>query len=574
MEANNTQGNSYFYGGLVVRNKNKITKIIPICHNPYYDFDALEVCTTQGDQEKGQIIPYDRKRIMPMVKLDRQLKSITLKYYLGETLIDVRVESLFGASSESNNIDPVAEKYKKAYDIVQNAVDSYNPTEAEKEQHSYLVRSAAVDNKAKDYVLAFIGKVLHGCDFITAEEQPVFQYKIWSELYGMGILQPLDDDPEVGEIMVNASKKNFHCEVYYIKNQIKYKYDKTFKNVDELKRVLARVLQFESKTFNEVENNKIEATSPRGDRINLIVPEASENYLLNIRKFTNFLPDLNSMYSTGTIDKNLDKLLKILVVGKSNTGIGGPMGTGKTTMINFMLTYTAPIERKVIIASVSEMDTDRVLKGHDVAILKVDEKKNTDFASLLSASLRTTADRVIIPESRGGEFKSLYEANLKTKGNMFTAHATDAEGFMNVCVDMYMSSPDAGNENSEYIKNKLVRGIDAIIIMRRVGNLIRIQSVSEIVANKDGGFGYINELYYWNYDRENPLEGHYSATGNSLSPQLMDRLNSSGVPFSEIEAVNDMLKSVHEKEFSGLTKSQEVTKVTKVKELKEVQINK
>ena len=38
------------------------------------------------------------------------------------------------------------------------------------------------------------------------------------------------------------------------------------------------------------------------------------------------------------------------------------MGTGKTTLINFLLTYTKPITRKVVIASVSETDIERVLR--------------------------------------------------------------------------------------------------------------------------------------------------------------------------------------------------------------------
>jgi pilus assembly protein CpaF len=193
------------------------------------------------------------------------------------------------------------------------------------------------------------------------------------------------------------------------------------------------------------------------------------------------------------------------------------------------------LERKVVIASVSETDVDRVLKGHDVGVFNVDEERGFTFEKLLRTSLRTTADRVIIPESRGGEFKQLYEANLKTRGNMFTAHALDDESFMEMCVDMYMSSPEAGSESSLHIKNKLTKGIDIVIIMRKVGNSIRIKSISEIMVTKTGEYAGMSQLYVWTFDPENPLVGKYARTENRLSTRLKTLLNENGVPLSEME---------------------------------------
>ena len=69
------------------------------------------------------------------------------------------------------------------------------------------------------------------------------------------------------------------------------------------------------------------------------------------------------MKKFGTVDDYIDKLMNVVVKGKANIGIGGEMGTGKTSFINYLLTYTEPLERKVVIASVSETDVERVLKG-------------------------------------------------------------------------------------------------------------------------------------------------------------------------------------------------------------------
>ena len=183
-------------------------------------------------------------------------------------------------------------------------------------------------------------------------------------------------------------------------------------------------------------------------------------------------------------------------------------------------------------------DIDRVLKGHDVLIFNVDESKGFTFDELMRTSLRTTADRVIIPESRGGEFKQLYEANLKTKGNMFTGHALDDRSFMDMCVDMYMSSPDvSGSESAEFLRNKIAKAIDVVIIMRRVGSKIRMKSISEVLQDEKGNYAGMNALYEWTFDPDRPLEGEYKRTNNRLSEGFKKRLNENGVTPAELRGL-------------------------------------
>lgn len=422
--------------------------------------------------------------------------------------------------------------YEELEQLVKDDMDNPKGTKEEKNNHTAMLKVATYDKKAKNYVLSKIRQVVVKSELVQSQDIEDIIYKLYGNLYGMGVLQELDDDIEVGEIMVNATTyPKFHSDIYYIKNGVKYKYDKQFKDLDELKKVFNRTIEFDNKEINSVENSIIEATRENKDRINIIVPDASDNYILNIRKFSNFIPNLATMKQSGTVDNFLDKLFDIVVRGKANIGIGGEMGTGKTTLINYLLTYTKPIERKVVIASVSETDIDRVLKGHDVVILNVNDEKKISFAKLMKASLRTTASRVIVPESRGEEFKQIYEANLKTKGNMFTAHALDDESFLDMCVDMYKST---SNDDGRYVKDKLSKSINIIVIMKKIGNKIRIKSVSEIII-EDGKYKKMNPLYEWIIDPENPLEGHYERTENRLSPELKKIFNENGVPMSEME---------------------------------------
>ena len=245
---------------------------------------------------------------------------------------------------------------------------------------------------------------------------------------------------------------------------------------------------------------------------------------------------MEMMRESGTIDDFNDRLFNVLVRGLCNIGVGGYMGTGKTTLINFLLTYTEPLSRKVVIASINETDIDRVLAGHDVVILNVNDEKGFSFSKHLKFALRSTADRIVVPESRGEEFKQIYEANLKTSGNMFTAHALDDEAFLDMCVEMYKSAPSAQSEDERYIKSKLAKSIDIIIIMRKVGNKIRIKSISEVIT-ENGKFKKLNKLQEWEFDKDNPLVGKYRRTENRLSEALKSKLNENGIPMSELNGL-------------------------------------
>lgn len=391
------------------------------------------------------------------------------------------------------------------------------------ERHTLMIKKSAYDKEARKYVESKIKYILLKDFNMSLEKANILSKKLYAYLYGMGVLQELDDDINVSEIMVNAySYPKFKCDIYYTKtNEPKRKYNKTFDNLNDLLNVFARAISFSKKEMNNSENASIETTRANGDRVSVIIPEASENYMLNIRKFANFLPTRENMLKVGTINEDIDELMNILVKGKSNIGIGGEMGTGKTTFINYLLTYTEPIERKAIIANVKEVNSNNVLNNHDIVFLNVDDDKGFTFANQMRIALRTTADRIILPETRGGEFKQVYEANLKTKGNMFTAHATDAEFFIDVCADMYVENSPS---DISFIKNKIAKSIDIVLIMKKVKNNIRIKSISEVIVDENGKYAGLNNLYYWDFKNEK-----YVRTNNRITDDLKMRLFEEGI---------------------------------------------
>lgn len=525
---------------IVVKHKGRVAGVIELDYDPASKDFILQITDHKNQQlfkgsvDEDTLLTVDASSIVvTLTYIDAHDKSVLFKRQVDLVktfgLQDIEIEKAIQAERDKSIYEILVEKVK-------HEMDNPKGTPKEIERHTLMLNQSTMSKEARSYVENKIRQIISQYGELTNSEIDAYTKRIYADFYGMGILQDIDDDPDVGEIMVNAyTYPSFRCDIYYVKRGEKIKYDKTFKNLEDLLHVYSRSIAFSRKELNNLENAIVEATRANRDRVNVIIPDASESYVLNIRKFGNFVPNLVNMKEYGTVDDYIDKLMKALVKGKANIGIGGEMGTGKTTLINYLLTYTQPQERKVVIASVNETDVDRVLKGHDVVILNVDEAKDFTFDKLIRASLRTTASRVIVPESRGAEFKQVYEANLKTKGNMFTAHALDDYSFLDMCVDMYNGD---GNGDVNHLRNKIAKSLDIIVIMKKVGNHIRIKSISEVVLDKQRNFEKMNLLYYWHQDPEAPedvTKGEYRRTDNRLTDSLKTRLNEYGVPMSELK---------------------------------------
>lgn len=530
--------NNFSSNPIVVRKDGDMLGIIDL------DFDLeLKDFILEIKNDRGEVLFNQQVFEDTFITLDASNEIIHLSY------IDPQSKSSFYNSTinlyekfnlsqsvkggEILNLGKKENAYQTIVQRVKEEMDNPKGSQKEVEHHTFMLNQATMSEDARLYVTNKIRQVLTRFDSLNEEEIEKYTTKVYSDFYGMGILQEIDDDPDVGEIMVNGFVyPYFHCDIYYVKNGEKLPFNKTFKDLDELFNVFSRSIAFSKKELNNLENAIVEATRSNRDRVNIVIPDASESYVMNIRKFNNFVPNLEMMYEYGTVDNFIDELMKIVVQGKANIGIGGPMGTGKTTFINFLLSYTPKIERKVVIASVSETDVERVLKGHDVIIFNVNEIKGFTFDKLLRTSLRTTADRVIIPESRGEEFRQVYEANLKTKGNMFTAHALDDYSFLDMCVDMYANGRSM---NVDSLRNKICKALDIVIVMRKVGNGIRIKSISEVVVDDKQHFERMNLLYYWESDPEDSTKGEYRRTENRLTDAIKTRMNEYGVPMSSMK---------------------------------------
>jgi len=155
--------------------------------------------------------------------------------------------------------------------------------------------------------------------------------------------------------------------------------------------------------------------------------------------------------------------------------IAGGTSSGKTTLLQALLTLIPPSRRVVSIEDTPEITTSTGYWDPLVErVVSVGEASNIDMYSLLKFSLRRRADYLVVGEVRGVEAKLLVQASRLGHGILATIHAESASSLL----ERLTSPPIA-------IPRKLLSNIWCIVIMENDRGVRRVKEVHEITGNAE-----------------------------------------------------------------------------------------
>ena len=424
--------------------------------------------------------------------------------------------------------------------FVQTAMEDPVGSEDSQIEHAENMRKAEVNERAKAYVKDKM-RLYIGAEYREFDESDLNALvdQLYGDIYGLGVLQHLDEKQGVAEIFIDAEETpEFRCLVHVKENgKALYRYDgPVYKNLDDLRSAFDNMLRFSGQQINAYDNASIEATRPTGDRIQVAVPEDSHSWMMRVRKFNNFYPTLENMVKYNTLTPDMVELVRLFVdAGQVNIAVMGAMGTAKTSTINGLLEHTPINEGITAIVEIDEMN-HKLLHDHLLTVLKIDEKRGRGFEEHLATALRSSAERIIVPESRGKGFPTLIRTLKQIRGGMFTIHAHDALGGMYVMTDMFRGGEGtSAAETEESIQTKVAQAVDIAIVMRRVGETIRMWSITEYLRDDKGRFAGVNDLFVFVPNPNNPKDGHFERTGNRISSRLRTFMNENEIPMSRLE---------------------------------------
>ena len=351
---------------------------------------------------------------------------------------------------------------------------------------------------------------------------------ILDEVIGFGPIQPLLDDPEISEVMVNQPKK------VYIERKGKLS-ETTVKFEDNahVMRIIERIISPLGRRV-DVDSPMVDARLPDGSRVNAVIPPvAIDGPTLTVRKFSKVKLTIDQLIEFETLTPMMSDFLRACVLGRLNIVVSGGTGSGKTTLLNVLSGFIPETERVVTIEDSAELRLDQEhvvrMEGRPP---NIDGRGQVTIRDMVRNALRMRPDRIIIGECRGGEALDMLQAmNTGHDGSLTTLHANSPRDALSRLETMVLM---AGMELPlKVIRQQVASAVDLIVHQSRLKNGPRkITAISE-VSGMEGDTIVMTDIFKYEQTGVSPegaIFGHFKPTG--IRPMFSPRLEAVGYKLS------------------------------------------
>jgi pilus assembly protein CpaF len=301
---------------------------------------------------------------------------------------------------------------------------------------------------------------------------------ILDELTGFGPIQPLLEDPDVSEVMVNGPQK-----VYIEKGGQLTKSPIVFDNDDHVLRVIDRIILPLGRRV-DADSPTVDARLPDGSRVNAVIrPVAIDGPCITIRKFKKDKLSVQQLVEYGSLTNHMAEFIRACVIAKLNVVISGGTGSGKTTLLNVLSGFIPENERIVTIEDAAELQLqqDHVLRL-ETKVPNIDGTGVVTIRDLVRNSLRMRPDRIVVGECRGGEALDMLQAmNTGHDGSLTTLHAnTPRDALSRLETMVLMSGMDLP---LKVVRQQISSAVDLIIQQTRLKDGSRkVTAITEVVG--------------------------------------------------------------------------------------------
>ena len=349
--------------------------------------------------------------------------------------------------------------------------------------------------------------------------------EILDEVFGLGPLEPLLQDPTISDILVVTPRL-----VYVERGGKLYRTPVEFKDDGHLLRIIEKIVSRVGRRVDE-SSPLVDARLPDGSRVNAVIPPvAVDGPLLSIRRFGRHALRGEDLVAKGAMTEGMLQLLHGSVKARLNILISGGTGSGKTTLLNAVSSYIPEDERIVTIEDAAEL---RLQQTH-VARMEtrppnVEGTGAITIRQLVINSLRMRPDRIIVGEVRSEEALDMLQAmNTGHDGSLTTLHANtprDALGRLEVMVGMANA-----NMGIRSIRSQIASAVDLFVQTSRfTDGTRRITHVTEVVGMEQDIIT-LQDIFLFEktgVSDTGKILGRFRATG--IRPKFYDRLKTCGI---------------------------------------------
>jgi pilus assembly protein CpaF len=372
---------------------------------------------------------------------------------------------------------------------------------------------------------------------LNGDERDALVVSVLDEIFGLGPLEPLMNDPEISDVLVNTA-----AQVYVERHGKLEPVPVRFRDDRHLLQVIDRIVSAVGRRIDD-SSPMVDARLEDGSRVNAIIPPlAVDGPHLSIRKFRRDTLSGEDLLRTDSLTPPILELLRGIVQARLNVLISGGTGAGKTTPPNILSSFIPHNERIVTIEDSAELQ----LRQPHVVRLET-RPANTEGTGevtqrlLLINSLRMRPDRVVVGEVRGGESVDMLQAmNTGHDGSLTTLHANsprDALSRLETMISMAnLNLPEKA------MRQQIASAIDVVIQVSRLSDGTRkIVTVAEVVG-MEGEMVTMQEIFVFERQGIGPdgkVLGRFRATG--IRPRFTERLRAHGIELGALLFSDDDL---------------------------------
>ncbi|MFY9726162.1 MAG: CpaF family protein, partial [Bryobacteraceae bacterium] len=349
--------------------------------------------------------------------------------------------------------------------------------------------------------------------------------EILDEVFGLGPLEPLLQDPTVSDILVTTPK------LVYVERAGKlYRTPVEFKDDAHLLRIIEKVVSRVGRRVDE-SSPLVDARLPDGSRVNAAIPPvAVDGPLLSIRRFGRHGLKGEDLVAKLSLTEGMLELLKGCVRARLNILISGGTGAGKTTLLNALSSYIPEDERIVTIEDAAEL---RLQQTHvarmETRPANVEGVGAIHIRQLVINALRMRPDRIIVGEVRAEEALDMLQAmNTGHDGSLTTIHANnprDSLGRLEVMVGMANS-----NMGIRSVRQQISSAVNLFVQISRFSDgTRRVTHITEVVGMEQDIIT-LQDIFLFEktgISESGRVLGRFRATG--IRPKFYERLKACGI---------------------------------------------
>lgn len=306
--------------------------------------------------------------------------------------------------------------------------------------------------------------------------------RMYHAFRGLGVLQPILDDPTITEIMINNHEEIFIEREGQVSNA-NVKFESRQKLEDTIQTIVSKV----NRVVNE-SSPIVDARLEDGSRVNVVLPPiALKGPAMTIRKFPERPLMIEDLIQFNALDEEVAHFLQQLVEAKYNIFIGGGTGSGKTTFLNVLSNFIPKDERLISIEDSAELQIVNIpnLVSLETRNKNTEGKGEVTIRDLIKASLRMRPSRIIVGEVRGAEALDMLQAmNTGHDGSLSTGHANSINDMLSRLETMVLSGAELP---IDVIRKQISSAIDIMVHLTRFrDHSRRVVQISEVLGMENG----------------------------------------------------------------------------------------